>query len=117
MLYGRHCSAHYVSGVFLGRCFAFSTDGVAFMSLGFATWSLLTWELTELIAGGREFVKLQGKKVQNPSWRYVSNLWQFEGLGIRARAPCPLPEELRHHGLMWEVVAREPLLVFSAGLR
>ena len=106
-----------MSGALLGRGFAFSTDGAAFMSLGFATWSLQTWELTELTAGGREFVKLQGNKVQNPSWRYVSNLWQFEGLHIRARAPCQLPEELRHHGLMWEVVAREPLLVFSAGLR
>ncbi len=62
-------------------------------------------------------MKLQGNKSQNPSWRYVCDLSAYDGLRIRAQAPCQLPDELRHHGLVWEVDAREPLLVFSAVLR
>lgn len=89
----------------------------SFLSLGFVRWCLQAWELTEVNhESGRRFLKLQGKRSANPSWRWVFDVNRFQGWNCEVCAPCQLPLDLRHHGLLWEIKGDqpEPLAKFSA---
>lgn len=103
------------AGALLGRGYIFCDASGPFLSLGWATWALQCWELTEVKCDGRTFVKLQGKPTaENPSWRVVADPKDYRGLVARARAPCQLPEEVKKHGLVWEVLGEEKLGTFCA---
>ena len=102
----------------MARHFVFTDDllGESFLSLGFVGWALQAWELTEVQQVETRFLKLAGKRANNPSWRNVMSLERLSGVIVRVRAPCQLPAELQHHGLMWEVLGSEKLARFSARL-